>query len=170
MAAQRGKIILWTGPKHSGKSTAAGELVARARRLGFVVAGLLAERRMHNGKFAYEGVDLGTGDRTVLAEAGTGNRGEPAFVLTAQGLAFGRTVLNGAASADLVIVDEFGPLEMDGGGWRGEVDRLLNKSSAKIVLVVRKEIADQIPRLYGRRCCVVEAASPTAIEEVLQSV
>lgn len=52
-------------------------------------------------------------------------------------------------SADLVIVDEFGPLELGGHGWREDVDLLLAETDTVVVLVVREELVQEVERLYG---------------------
>ena len=72
------------------------------------------------------------------------------WAFTEAGLKLGRAALNpsAAGSADLIIVDEFGPLELDGRGWRKEVDLLLASTDVPVVLVVRQELEERVQKLY----------------------
>ena len=145
------KIILWVGPKHSGKTTAAEKLVEKARAEGFNVAGILAPSIYHNGKIAgFEIIDLQNQKRMLLTRRKKDN--EP-FSFTTEGLKFGRAALgkNKTKQADLIIVDEFGPLELTGKGWRKCVDSLIKSVNALILLVVREESAEEVSRLYSHK-------------------
>ena len=145
---RQNELILWVGEKHCGKTTSAGELVKAARAKGFNVAGLLAPSIYNKGELAgFDVVDLRTEDRAALASPRAGE----GYTFTTEGLRVGRRALSsdGTKQAELVIVDEFGPLEISGGGWRKEVDFLLTSSDAVILLVVRRELADEVQRLYA---------------------
>jgi nucleoside-triphosphatase THEP1 len=50
MVATQNRLILWTGPKHCGKTTIATKLTQIARAEGFNVAGLLAPPLYRNSK------------------------------------------------------------------------------------------------------------------------
>jgi nucleoside-triphosphatase len=160
------KLILWTGKKHSGKTTSVANLVKIARHEGFIVAGLLAPSIYHNDElFGFDAIDLHSETRVPLARRKTGQ-----FTFLADGLKFGNTALCKAAikSADLVIVDEFGPLELKGQLWRRNVDSLLTSSSALILLVVRQELADKVQRIYKDfPCRNLVAIKPESIDEVV---
>jgi len=140
------------GEKHSGKTTSAGELAEAARAKGFNVAGLLAPSLYKKGELAgFDVVDLRTEDRVPLASRRTGKGRDKPYTFTEEGLKVGRRALSADATkrAELIIVDEFGPLELSGGGWRKEVDLLLTSSDAVILLVVRRELADEVQSLYA---------------------
>jgi nucleoside-triphosphatase THEP1 len=166
------QIVLWTGPRHSGKTTAAAKLAKQAQDQGLAVAGLLAEAFHRDGRLAgFEGVDLGSGRRKVMALPPVEGGSNKAFVVTDEGMRFGRRVLDEAAAgkADVVIVDEFGPLELAGKGWRGAINRLACGFPGTLVLVVRSELAPNVQRLYAdRQCRVVDATTPGAVQELLR--
>jgi nucleoside-triphosphatase THEP1 len=172
MAAKPIELILWTGAKHSGKTTAAAELVRRLRAEGFCVAGLLAPAVYQGDELTgFDAIDLRSGKRTVLVNRAIGTGGHRRFEFTEGGLSFGKAALNisAARSADIVMVDEFGPLELSGGGWREEVDRLLCAGDSVVMLVVRDELAEKVGRLYSdypaRR---IGAARSDAAAEVMR--
>jgi len=165
------KLILWNGARHSGKTTAAGEVAERARSEGFSVAGLLAPSLYRNGKLiGFDGVDLRDGTRISLASLKRDGDETERFAFTAAGFRLGITALSPAAtkSADLIIVDEFGPLEMGGDGWRKSVDSLLASADALLLLVVRQELSNQIQKLYATIPSRQLAASePESISKVV---
>ena len=145
-------IILWSGPKHSGKTTSAARLVQAARADGFVVAGCLAPSVYANDSLiGFDVVNLRSGERAPLARRETGPGEDRKFRFTAEGLALGNEALGPIATqdADLIVVDEYGPLELTFQGWRTAVDRLLTSTDAVLLLVVREELADKVQQLYG---------------------
>jgi nucleoside-triphosphatase THEP1 len=162
------KIILWTGPKHSGKTTEAAVLFLRAIKADFNVAGVLALPLYNKDKLAgFEIMDLHSGNCQILARRTEENK---AFSFSLKGLRLGQKVLTKKTTneADLIIVDEFGPLEIAGKGWRKCVDNLLSKSPALLLLVVRKELVKKVEQLYKylpiRK---VNASDKSSIQEVL---
>ena len=163
----RTRLLLLTGPKHSGKTTAAAALAERARAAGLCVVGLLAESVRRGGVLAgFDVVDLATGRRAALARRGgpppPGRQHVGAFAFLDDGLAWGAPARPPPAGggADLVIVDEFGPLEMAGRGWRAAVDELIaSPAPPAVMLVVRQRLAPAVRQLYAaHRPRVIDAA------------
>ena len=149
-----GLILLWTGPKHSGKTTGLREVVRLCRRAGLAVAGIAAPGVYENGALAgFDVEDLSTGRReTFLRRGGSGAAGSVGeYALHEEGVRLGRRALSDAATreADLVVVDELGPLEFASGGWRDAVDRLARRRAAALLLVVREALVARAAELYG---------------------
>jgi len=167
----RNKLVLWTGEKHSGKTTRVAKLVETARAEGFNVAGLLAPSLYRDGNLlGFDAVDLRNETRAPLAKRNTETGKTGRFTFLSEGLKLGNAALGAAAtkSADIVIVDEFGPLELDGRGWRENVDSLLASGGALILLVVRRELAEQVRRLYTDFPCEnLAAAEPKSIDKII---
>ena len=119
MVSTCNKLILWTGEKHCGKTTSAVNLTKIAHSEGFVVAGILAPSIYNNNQLlGFDAVDLRNETRVPLARRKSGQ-----FTFSAEGLKLGNAALSEAAtkSADLVIIDEFGPMELNGRLWRSTV-------------------------------------------------
>jgi len=171
MVSTRNKLVLWTGEKHSGKTTSASKLVETARGEGFSVAGLLAPSLYRDGElFGFDAVDLQNETRAPLAKRNTETGKTGRFTFLPEGLKLGKAALSAtsAKSADLVIVDEFGPLELDGGLWRENVDSLLASSSTLILLVVRQELAGAVRLIYKDfPCRNLAAIEPESIDKVI---
>jgi nucleoside-triphosphatase THEP1 len=171
MAENRNKLVLWTGQKHSGKTTSAVALVNAAHEEGFNVAGLLAPSLYRDGELlGFDALDLRNETRVLLArrkpEAGKAGR----FKFLQDGLKLGNAALSAEAtkSADLIVIDEFGPLELNGVGWRESVDSLIDSSNALILLIVRQELAESVLRLYADLPgCKLNAAEPKSIDEII---
>jgi len=146
------KVLLWTGPEHSGKTTTVAKLLHQACIAGKRVGGILAPSVWREGRLiAFDVMNVATGERRRLADhVGPACPIAGGFAFHEEGLAFGRSVLAGtaAAGADLIVVDEFGPLELSGGGWRDAVDQLIGRGSGVILLVVRERLIPKVTRLY----------------------
>jgi len=171
MTQIRTKLILWTGKKHSGKTTSAAKLAKIARNEGFTVAGLLAPCLYHNGRLiGFDAFDLQSENRAPLARRNTRESETQPFTFIADGLKLGSVALSPIAteSSDLIIVDEFGPLELDRRGWRKNVDSLLGSSDALIVLVVRHELVETVKKLYKDVPCIeIAAGEQNSIDQVI---
>lgn len=168
------RLILWTGPRHSGKTTSAADLAQKAKSKGFQVAGLLAPSIYTNGRLTgFDAVNIVTGDRMPLAERKqikqTAEVGE--FTFSKAGLKFGQNALDTTSvkSADLIIVDEFGPLELAGNGWRKNVDSILSRTNILLLLAVRDQIIDKVKKLYEVVTCIqLDAAKPDSVTKVIE--
>ena len=172
MSAKQDRLILWVGEKHSGKTTGAANLVKIARAEGFDVAGVLAPSLYRKGRLmGFDVVDLRDQTRAPLARRGMDASTMGPFTFIEDGLRLGIAALSreAAQSADLVVVDEFGPLELSGQGWRSSVDSLLASISAAILLVVRRELVESVHHIYADfRCRNVNAAEPEASRRIIR--
>jgi len=172
MVSIRNKLVLWVGEKHSGKTTSATNLVEIARAEGFEVAGLLAPSIYSNGRLiGFVALELGNRTRAPLARRQKKPGKNGAFAFVSNGLKLGNAALSPEAtkSADLIIVDEFGPLELNGNGWRKNVDSLLASSNAVILLVIRRELVEAVQQLYADvPCQKLAATKPNSIDEVIK--
>ena len=166
------RLILWTGPKHSGKTTALTKLIDRARLKGIDVAGILAPSVYVCDKLlGFDILDVKTNRRCVLARLDIqGSQRIGKFVLSDEGIELGRSALQSACSSasSLIVVDEYGPLELAYGGWRTQVDELIDEYPATILLVVRDELADRVTQLYSHNVVqIIPCHQPDAIDQVI---
>ena len=165
-------IILWTGPRHSGKTTAALGLIERAEAEGFTAAGVAAPAVHEGGVLAgFDVIDLHTSERRRFAQTGGGGGVRVGrFRLTEEGPALGSRALSRpeAFAGDLVLIDEFGPLELRGGGWRAHAEALAASARGVIVPVVREGLADAVEAVFaGAAVRRVHAGDAGAAEDVL---
>jgi len=172
MVADHDRLILWTGQRHSGKTTMAAKLARVACHEGFEVAGLLAPSVYLDGRLVgFDGFDLCSRSQAPLLRRGRETSKPGTFTFVAEGLKLGAAALSPIAtqSADLIIVDEFGPFELNYQGWRKSVDALLTSSNATILLVVRQLLARPVQRLYASiPSCMLAAAHPQSVNKVIR--
>jgi nucleoside-triphosphatase THEP1 len=164
-------IILWTGPKHSGKTTRALDLVESIRKAGFSVAGLLAPSVYNDGQLiGYYAHDLNNASKKPLAEWNSDVSGKRRIQFLSEGLKVGINALsrNSITNADIIIIDEFGKFEMSGRIWRKPLDSILSYSNNIILLVVRHELIEAVTQLYSDIFCEkIEANEPNSIEKII---
>jgi len=171
MVSTQNSIILWIGPKHSGKTTSAIGLIKMARAEGFIVAGILEPSLYDNGELlGFDVLDVQNQRRTPLARRKKDRSTTGLFNFITNGLKFGNAVLSSEAikSADLIIIDEFGPQEVNGLGWRGNIDTLLSSSTAIILIIIRQELKGTFRKIYaGVPRLEIEALEKNSAHEVI---
>ena len=126
------------------------------------MAGLLAPSIVLGGELVgYDVVDLQQGTCAPLARRNRDSGAVGRLTFLAAGLELGRSALSreSTRSADLIVVDEFGPLELDCGGWRKNVDELIaaapgawffpGKTAGTVLLVVRDQIVGLVQKIYS---------------------
>ena len=145
-------IFLWTGPKHSGKSSSAVRLIEKARSQGLRGAGIIAPSRYKDGRLTgFDIVNLQTDKKEILSRVNTAASGAHPFKFTKKGERFGKEALNHEKikPCDFIVIDEFGPFEVEGHGWRREIDLLLELNIAPLLIIVREELKKTVQDLYG---------------------
>ncbi len=171
MASTQNRLILWTGPKHCGKTTSATRLIQMARAEGFIVAGILEPSLYDNGELlGFDVLNVQNQKRTPLARRNKDKSQTGFFNFITDGLKFGNAVLSTEAIkfADLVIIDEFGPLELKGHGWRRNIDSLLSSGNAVILIIIRQELKDTFRQLYADvPCRELEAIEENSVNQVI---
>ncbi len=156
------RVILLTGPTHSGKT---GALSATVRQPG--VAGLLAPD-LHYGRILE---DLKSGEferfQTHEEEEAVVAIGPYRFRAAAFGWANARLEQAVASEAPVIIIDEVGPLELRGEGLRPGLDAVLARGAGTAVLVVRDTLIGQVEALVGGEA---EVATTATWPQVWQSI
>ena len=121
----------------------AGEL----RRQGLGVAGVASPRVLRDGEtVGYKVRDLATGEERSLCSLDPPGIPFRRFFFSPDGLAFANACLAQAArEAEVVVVDEVGPLELSSGGFAPGIRTAL-RSPALLVLTVRPSLVDEVRR------------------------
>jgi iron complex transport system ATP-binding protein len=171
MSITQDRLILWVGEKHSGKTTGVAELVKMARAEGFNIAGVLEPSVYRDGRLiGFDVLILRDGSRTPLARRRIDDGKMSPFVFVDEGVRLGKAALRQELeeSADLVIIDEFGPMELSGQGWRSSVDSLLASMNMTLLLVVRRELVNAVQRVYADfHCRIINAAETDSVNKII---
>jgi len=168
-------IILMTGERGSGKTTLLMETARILRRQGVAIAGILSPGTWANGvREGFEVLDVASGERHPLARRSDGpavvRRGSYAF--DESGFAFGRRAFHRLEECGrcVLFIDEIGPIELDGGGWAGQLDLIRQRPDAVSVWVVRPSLIDAVSRRWNINGAPVFNASEISAEELARTL
>jgi len=167
------KMIILTGPIQGGKTTLLESWVASLRTKGLKPAGFLARGLWsEDRRSGFDLIDLGQGTMTPLARRRPQAEGPAPFQFLEPGLQAGARALapETCAGADLVIVDEVGPLELSGQGWAPFLEPLLQLAGPIHLWVVRRGLVESVCRKWRLdQPLVVEADQPRALERLVEA-
>lgn len=160
------KTILVSGPKFSGKSAFVERLLPVLRARGLALTGFL-----QRGVFDKDG--LKSGYNLVSVENGTSvslaRRANPDSPWQFDEPAFARAAQMLDESADVIILDEIGPLELSGGGHAQALQAALNMQ-VPLLIVVREELAEEFRHLWTHRDMVVLNFNPGSEEKLTRRI
>ncbi len=134
------RIVLLTGGRQIGKTTALSEAVKQLQDAGVKVAGLLTQR---TGPHDLTVIELYTGARYSLTDPYRDIPGAPTpnFVMNEAAFARSTAALATSFPTQVFVLDEIGPLELrHHRGWVSVLDLLKRESYAVAFIVVRPEL------------------------------
>ncbi len=147
---ERKNRVFYTGPPGVGKSTIVSRVVNASRRLGCSVGGFTApEARSGRIRAGFLIVDVMTGEKGWLARRGyPGPRVGSYGVIVEDAVRIGVRALERALEeADLLVIDEIGPMELAVEELREAIINAL-KSSKPAVGVVHRRLRARDPYVY----------------------
>jgi nucleoside-triphosphatase THEP1 len=157
------KIYLVTGAIGEGKTAWLVKLTGLLKERGITARGILALRIMEEGKTTgYDITDILTGERTpFLRHTGDATMGVERFTMDDAGYRAGLGALDPSANraADVVIIDEVGPLELRGQGWSNMISGLIHETRAVLILAVRENLTEAVTEKFGIAGAVVTDVS-----------
>ena len=167
------RIVLITGERQVGKSTALTQSVARLRNAGLQLSGLLTRR---SGPHDLEVTELHTGAIYALTAPYTPGHTSPTrhFAMNAEAMLRSSRAMAAGFPTEIFILDELGPLELvHQQGWVGAFELLHQETYRLAYIVVRPELLGAlVSRLPGTEFGVlrVTAANRDAIPDRLASL
>jgi len=167
-------IIILAGPVHRGKTTLLQRSLSRWASRGFRFGGFLSIAvRKGVGPVEYDFLDVKDGRRLPFLR----REGEPGwetigpFYFVPQTLDAARSLILGSDPAEVLIVDEVGPLELAHGGLWPALHEVIYKPDRRTLLVAREEILEDLGRLLGTVMpLIVDVADPNALRLLDQSL
>jgi len=163
----RRTVLVLTGPVHSGKTTFLKGAAVLWDLAGIGVGGFLNETRLARGKVqGYDLFDL----RERASVPFLRTAGEPGwqrvggFSLVPGGLERAEGILARDIEADILVVDEVGPLELAGRGIWPVLSAALS-AGARCLCVVRTSILEEFRAKMGkRRIDIFRQGDPDVLE------
>ena len=171
-------IFLLSGPVHSGKTTLLKRAVREFKDQGVRVDGFLSEA-VFTGKerTGYDLLDLRE-DRSIpllrIAGEEEWQKIGPYFFVPS-GIEKAEKIILRSGGADICVVDEIGPLELEGRGFWPSLKRVLLPPSTNFLIVVRETILEKFLDILGKTDARVFAMKEgniysRLIQEVIRTV
>ncbi len=158
-------LLVLTGPVHGGKTSLLTRLLPAWRARGLACRGFLSPAASDGAGDGYDLLEIGSGARRPYLRT----RGEAAaervgpFAFVPETLERARAILRTAPPDGLLVIDEVGPLELEGGGLGPALREALTARPGPALLVVRAGILDQVAaRLLPEAPVVADVGDPGA--------
>jgi nucleoside-triphosphatase THEP1 len=144
------QVFILTGKVQGGKSTLVEAVIQELRGAGLRIAGVVSRGIDREGKRqGYRLVNIESMETCPLASL------DPVkdwfqfrrFFFNPAAIGLGRTWLEEGllGSADLLLIDEVGPMELQGGGWAPFLEKLADRKNTPSQLwVVREQILTEV--------------------------
>jgi nucleoside-triphosphatase THEP1 len=156
LPAEAGAVILVSGERRVGKTTALLKVRETAIRVGLRVGGFLSVARFDDAqKTGIDLMDAASGEVMPLATMVSGAAsGDPTggaggvirtghYTFNPAALAAGRRYAEAGQDADVFLVDELGPLELlRGEGWADVIPMIRVRRFGAALVVVRPELIE----------------------------
>ncbi|UCE44046.1 MAG: NTPase [Candidatus Bathyarchaeota archaeon] len=141
------RVVLLTGRSGVGKTSLLLNVLDILKAKGYKIGGMVSrEAREHGVRVGFEIVDLGTGRKGWLAHTkqSTGPRvGKYRVNLSDLDTIGTRSIVNAIENADIIVVDEIGPMEMFSSGFKEAVMKTL-KSTRMMIGTLHYRVRDPL--------------------------
>jgi nucleoside-triphosphatase THEP1 len=145
-------IHILTGPVHSGKTTLLQSITPQLKRKKISVGGFLSLYTEEKDQFiGYDLFDLKRETRTPFIRKegqNTWQRIGPYFFIP-ESLNLAQNLIYQSTKADICVIDEVGPLELEGKGLWPTLNKVIALSSPEYIFVVRETILDNWLKRVG---------------------
>lgn len=138
-------IFVLTGAVHSGKTTSLRRMIEELRKESIRIDGYLSEVVLENQEISgYDLLDLREEKLTpfIRREGEENWERVGSYSLIPQGLSRAKGIILRGTKADILVVDEVGPLELAGKGIWPALEKVLFLPKPDSILVVRKSILE----------------------------
>jgi len=146
--------IAITGPPGSGKTTAVLKIADYLRKKGFTVGGMVTkEIRASKHREGFKIIDIMTGEEKIFAHVKYYREKYPNYVVGKYGVNIEalddlgiRAIENAMRSADIIIIDEIGKMELMSEKFIEVVRRCINNDTKPVIMTVHMKLRDPFLR------------------------
>lgn len=148
------KVFIVTGTVGQGKTTCIEKIARAMREKDISCSGIYTPRVMDDETIiSYDIVDITSNTRECfLRQTGKVNQAKIGrYYISEQGLQHGINSLKTSlkSNSSLIIIDEVGKLELDGGGWSDCISDILNVGNSYLLLAVRDKFVESIVQKWN---------------------
>ena len=157
------KVTLLSGPVDSGKTSLLYRKVTERTGQGPSAAGILSLPVFRGGKKrGYYAYDIRSGEAMVLASELPLHLSFKfkRFFFSENGFDFARERILASFDSPVLIIDEIGPLELEGGGFAPVLTECVRGYTGNLVPVVRENLLDEVISAFGLGDFEIAVTSP----------
>jgi nucleoside-triphosphatase THEP1 len=143
-------IYIIIGDREEGKTAfvrkMVDELIAEGKKVsGFLAVGIHDNQGTRSG-FRIRNIETGEEAEFCVTDGNPDWDKIGRFRISPEGLSKGYSWMTSERirDADILVIDELGPLEMAGGGWSGLIERILQEDPKPMIWTVRRNLAAKI--------------------------
>ena len=147
-------IFILTGPVNSGKTTFLKRAIEEFKRQRLSLDGFLSEAVMKNQeKIGYDLLDL----KMKISVPFIRKSGQKdwqrigCYFFIPRALDLAKRIILRSKEAEILIVDEIGPLELAGHGFWPALEKVIFKRARKFLFVLRKSVLEDFLSIVGKR-------------------
>ncbi len=146
--AKKQAVFIIAGNEREGKTTFLFKTIKLLKESGKQVEGIMAEGMDVDGqRIGFHLVDVRDEERKIVLCSIDGKENwekTGRYYFNPAGLKFGRDILSDISTNSIIVIDEIGPLEINGGGWSDSIEKILSKYDNPMIWVVRRKLTEQI--------------------------
>ncbi len=148
------EVFIITGTIEEGKTTLLNKIADELRLNNISIDGFTSPRVFEDKKtIGYNIRPLNTGREIAFLRIGELHAPDMQvgrFIIQSEGLEKGTRILKNCPTAEVVIIDEVGRLEIEGRGWNYGIKKILHENSV-VIMGVRDKFVDDITTYYNLR-------------------
>ena len=167
-------ISILTGGVGAGKTRSLGGILSALQSLGVPAAGFVSERVFMDGAPAgYDLIDVGGGRRLPFLRRAGGPEGDRVgpWRIDPAGLAAAAEMIAGAYPSAILVVDELGPLELEGRGHWPALAAVLDQPGRRFLFVIRDSCLTDFTRMFaGRPVKIIPVGDTMDFEAIAREI
>jgi nucleoside-triphosphatase THEP1 len=172
---KRNIIFIITGKRGTGKTTTVKKIIRKLRDRGYKAGGIIQPEYLVDCKRdGYYVENAASGDRMPLCirNKSSVHRSSVQFSFYDEAIAFGTSALSAAHlnGTDIVVIDEIGPIELDGKGWADAVTSLRTQRNDPMIWVIRDKLISDVIRKWNIEDYVVFDINYTDADTIAKQI
>ncbi len=171
----RPQVIIITGEKHQGKTTFVKHLTVNLQKQNIQIAGFLSVGSDENGeRKSFSLLDIKEGKMTELCTKEINNEWLKygPYYFNPEGIKYGNSILSTdkLSEVQLIIIDEIGPLEINGQGWSSAIEKITTGTEITQLWVVRKSLVKKFTRKWNTGNVYIFDVNESSLQEVEEKI